>query len=174
MNLKLFKTLWGHQGSLALAIEQAVEAGFDGIEGPVPDAPGEQEILSQQLQEAGLEMIAEITTGGSYVPDPALSPERHLDDLRRGIERSLTIEPRFINTMAGLDAWPFATQVSFFEELLRLEQEFRTTITIETHRSRSTFTPWVTRDLIRELPDLKLNLDFSHWCCVSERLVLHD
>src|SRR5262249_21443741 len=41
----------------------------------------------------------------------------------------------------------------------------------ETHRSRSFFNPWTTRDILRQLPTLKLTCDFSHWCVVCERLV---
>ena len=36
MKCLIYKPLWGHEGSLDEAIRQAVEAGFDGIEGPVP------------------------------------------------------------------------------------------------------------------------------------------
>ena len=33
MQLQLFKTLWGHSGSLLEAADQAVAAGFAGLEG---------------------------------------------------------------------------------------------------------------------------------------------
>ena len=36
MELQLFKTLWGHEGTIAEAADLALEAGFSGIEGPVP------------------------------------------------------------------------------------------------------------------------------------------
>jgi hypothetical protein len=36
MELKIFKTLWGHTGSFEAAYRSAVEAEFDGIEGPSP------------------------------------------------------------------------------------------------------------------------------------------
>ena len=174
MKLKLFKPLWGHQGSLTEAVEQASEAGFDGLEGPVPEASEACERLQDELTGAGLEMIAEVYTGGWYVPKPSATPSAHLDDLRAGIERSLPLSPLFVNTQTGLDAWPLATQIDYFEQVLELEEHYGTNITIETHRSRSTFNPWVTAELAKALPQLKLNLDFSHWCCVAERLVMED
>lgn len=174
MQLKIFKPLWGHEGTITEAINQAVRAGFDGIEGPVPENKDERSILKDQLDEAGLEMIAEVFTGGWYVPHPRATPKEHLEDLRQGLERSLPLGPRFVNTQTGLDAWPLSIQIDYFHQLLELESQFETTISVETHRSRSTFTPWVTAELIQELPDLKLNLDFSHWCCVAERLVMND
>ncbi len=38
----------------------------------------------------------------------------------------------------------------------------------ETHRGRFAFAAHVTRNFLREIPDLKLSADFSHWCCVAE------
>ncbi len=174
MILKLFKPLWGHQGTLREAVRQAAEASFSGIEGPPPKSKSDRNAFDADLKENGLEYIAEVVTGGDYVPDPTLDPSRHLDDLRKGIERSLSLDPLFINTMTGLDAWPMTKQVTYFEKVLELQDQYDLTITVETHRSRSTYTPWQTAELLRYLPGLKLNCDFSHWCCVSERLVLND
>ncbi len=37
MELRLFKTLWGHEGSTRDALTCANDNGFDGIEGPAPE-----------------------------------------------------------------------------------------------------------------------------------------
>lgn len=174
MNLEIYKPLWGHIGSHFEAFSQAIEAGFDGIEGPLPDDANERENFHLRLAESGLAYIAEVTTGGGYVPDPTRTPASHLGDLREGIERVLPLSPRFVNTQAGLDAWDFPTQVAFHEAILELESEYGIPISVETHRSRPLFHPWVTRDLLSELPALGITCDFSHWCCVTERLVMND
>ena len=174
MKLKLFKPLWGHNGTLSEAVQLAVKAGFDGIEGPIPDDSGSRNDFISMCSDAGLEIIAEVTTGGGYVPDPNASPAQHLDDLRRGIERSLSASPLFINTQAGLDAWDAGTQIAFHSGIAEMAWEFQIEITVETHRSRSTFHPWVTRDILNAVPDLNITCDFSHWCCVTERLVMND
>ena len=174
MKLEIYKPLWGHVGSLEVAVEQAVAAGFDGIEGPVPAETAIRDEFGAQLEQHGLGLIAEVTTGGNYVPDPAATPESHLDDLRQGIERSLPLQPKFVNTQAGLDAWDRDTQIEFHEGVLALEDTFGIAISVETHRSRSTFHPWVTRDLLKVVPGLGITCDFSHWCCVAERLVMDD
>ena len=174
MKLEIYKPLWGHIGSLDDAVTQAVEANFDGIEGPVPADAEARDRFGELLEANELGLIAEVTTGGNYVPDPSASPDSHLDDLRRGIERSLPLAPKFVNTQAGLDAWDFATQVEFHAEIVALEIEYEIAISVETHRSRSTFHPWGTRDLLEAIPELGISCDFSHWCCVSERLVMDD
>ena len=174
MEVRIFKTLWGHQGTFAEAAGQVVEAGFDGIEGPAPKTAKERKVLDGLLKSHDLEFIAEVVTGGGYVPDPAISPECHLEDLRLGIERSLPLAPLFVNTLAGLDAWDWMTQVAFFEKVAALEDEYEILISVETHRSRPTFNPWATRALLNAVPGLKITCDFSHWCCVAERLVMDD
>jgi len=61
--------------------------------------------------------------------------------------------------------------VEFFAEALSAAAALGTAVSFETHRSRSTYNPWTTRDLLHALPDLRLTCDFSHWCCVCERLI---
>jgi hypothetical protein len=56
--------------------------------------------------------------------------------------------------------------------VLELEQKHGIAISIETHRGRPTFHPWVTKRLLQQLSDLRLTCDFSHWCVVTERLIL--
>ena len=171
MELRLFKTLWGHMGSLDEAIASAQQHGFDGIEGPAPFAQMERREFSIRLNDAGLDYIAEICTGGSYVPDRRASPREHLEDFRLKAEAALECHPRFLTVIAGCDAWPLATSVEFFAQVLATAATFGATVSFETHRSRSTYNPWTTRDLLNELPDLLLTCDFSHWCCVCERLI---
>lgn len=68
MVLKLFKTLWGHTGPLAVAADQAVEAGFVGLEGNADISPQRRDELLKALQTRQLKYIQEIITAGGYVP----------------------------------------------------------------------------------------------------------
>lgn len=174
MELKLFKTLWGHEGNLSEAIAACEEAGFSGIEAPVPEDTAD---FVAALRAASLDLIAEICTAtdpGKYVPRPHQSVDDHLASLRKGIERSLPAAPLFINTMAGSDAWSFSEKVAFHSAIPELENEYSIAISAETHRGRSLNSPWITRDLLLEVPDLKITCDFSHFVVVSERLVLDE
>lgn len=40
----------------------------------------------------------------------------------------------------------------------------------ETHRGRILYNPWITRDICKVFPTLKLTADLSHWCVVAERI----
>ena len=77
MDLKVFKTLWGHVGSFEAACADAVNVGFEGIEGPSHSSRAVRNAYQRTLNDHGLEYIAEITTGGSYVPDAGSDPAAH-------------------------------------------------------------------------------------------------
>jgi sugar phosphate isomerase/epimerase len=169
MELKIFKTLWGHPGSLDDAIADCRANGFDGIEGQAP--PEARQEFRDKLPGSGLEFIAEICTGGSYVPNRKVTVDAHLESLRRQTEFALECDPLFLTVIGGCDAWPMSMSVLFFEKAVELANELGVTMSFETHRSRSLFNPWITRDILNELPQLNLTCDFSHWCVVCERLV---
>ncbi|HEX3890172.1 MAG TPA: TIM barrel protein [Verrucomicrobiae bacterium] len=171
MKLKTFKTLWGHAGGLDDAIAACGKNNFDGIEGQPPASAPKRLEFQKKLDAAGLDFIAEICTGGGYVPDRQLSPYKHLESLQRRAEAALECRPLFLTVIAGCDAWSIGESVDFFASAIRIAEQFGITASFETHRSRSFFNPWTTRDILKQLPTLKLTCDFSHWCVVCERLI---
>lgn len=167
--MQLFLSCWANELDLPEAIERAPEWGYDGVEGPADPA------VAERLRESGLPYIAEIATGGDYVPSPCLGVQAHLDDLERNLnERVSAFAPVRVNVLGGSDAWSFGECVSFYESAITMGKSYAHDLIWETHRSRPTFSPWQTRDLLNEIPEMRLNCDFSHWCVVCERLVLND
>lgn len=171
MKLKVFKTLWGDPNTLETAIGAPAQTHFDGLEGQPPSDKAGRLAFQRRLADAGLDYIAEICTAGSYVPDRQATPEDHLESFRRRTEAALECNPLFATVIAGCDAWSIAESVDFFGEATWIASKLGVTASFETHRSRSFFNPWVTRDILRQLPSLKLTCDFSHWCVVCERLI---
>jgi sugar phosphate isomerase/epimerase len=171
MDLKVFKTLWGFNGSYPQAIEEAVIANMHGIEGPAPGDSMKREQLLSILNDNQLGYIAEITTAGSYVPERHASLEDHLQSFATKLEYSLHLKPLFITCLGGCDAWPEAQSVEFFSRAIELANAANVLVSFETHRSRSMFNPWVTQRLVEQIPDIRLTCDFSHWCVVCERLM---
>ena len=167
MRLLLFRSLWTNGFDLDAALADCRAGKFDGVEGPVRDG------FAAKLRDVGVPFIAEITTGGGYVPETR-DITRHLDDFARKAETSLEAEPLFLTVLAGCDAWPVSLSVEFLGRALEIAGQLSISASFETHRSRSTFTPWNTAELIAQLPSLRLTCDFSHWCCVCERLVLDE
>ncbi len=174
MELKLFKTLWGHEGSLQDAARLIHSAGFHGIEGPLPVSIDRRGEFIDLLREHDLLYIAEISTTGYAVPDPGSTVDQHLDAFERTLDRSLEAAPLFCSTMAGSDLWVFAESVDFLTRAHAIAQDRGVRVGFETHRSRSLFHPVITRELLKEVPPIELTIDFSHWCVVTERLVLDE
>ncbi|WP_028485937.1 sugar phosphate isomerase/epimerase family protein [Thiomicrorhabdus chilensis] len=171
MKLKIFKALWGCDLPIEQAVAQAVHAGFQGIEGRAPQDSREQKKWSALFEQACLDYVAEIVTGGDYVPHASATPEQHLADLKLGLENSMPLNPKFATCITGYDAWPESESIDFFKAAIELAQTYGLPINFETHRSRSLFNPWVTRRIAEAIPEMRLTLDISHWCVVCERLM---
>ena len=180
--LLLFKTAWGAESDLAHNIAQCKAAGFAGLEAPAPLDAAERAAFFAALAAAGLRWVAEVSTctpTGLYVPTPGRSVAQHLASLDDGVRRSLEgaahgCAPLFVNTMAGSDSWSAAEAVEFHRGVVALQERHGVVVSVETHRGRSTYSPWLTRDILRAVPELRITCDFSHWCVVSERLVLDE
>jgi sugar phosphate isomerase/epimerase len=171
MKLALYKTLWGHDGNIVEAAQLARDAGFKGIEGPVPDSAMATEIFSDTLSKFELKWIQEICTAGSYVPRRHASIEEHLRELETKLKLGKEIGASFANVIGGCDAWEIDQSVRFFSEAQNIADRLGVICSFETHRGRSFFTPWNTVKILDRLPELKVTCDFSHWAVVCERLM---
>lgn len=171
MQLKLFKTIWGNALKFDQACQQAVDADFDGIEGQAPLTVSEQSQWRETLKNHGLDYIAEVVTGGDYVPQRHWTPAQHLEELQARLEASATLSPILATCLAGCDAWEESKSVDFYGAALEITKGFDFPICFETHRSRPFFNPWTTLRMVDQLPEIKLTADISHWCVVCERLM---
>lgn len=169
MQLQLFKTMWGFKGDFDQACREATEAGFNGIEGRVPEDAEVRAEWKASLEKNGLSYVAEIVTGGDYVPQRHLSAEAHLEDVEKALQNSAELSPLFATCIGGCDAWSEEESIRFFEEAMKLAEGCGIEICFETHRSRSLFNPWTTRRIVEALPQMQLTADISHWCVVCER-----
>ncbi len=183
MELLMLRSMWSGPDDLAALVEQTRVGGFDGIEGAIPQQPAQRRELRQRLKDSNLIFIAEATTGCTprdnepkcqtdwWIPYRDRTLQEHLSDLQWTIEKAVAMGARFVSSMCGYDAWSWSQNLEFFSQALALEKQSGLTLSFETHRSRSLFNPWITRDLLNQFPDMKLTCDFSHWCVVCERLI---
>lgn len=171
MELSLYRTRWGTSGNLADFASEAQSAGFAGIESPVPASKHEQRELGSVQNDAGMSWIAEIVTGGGYVPQRGLSVHDHVEDLCAKLEACASFNPVRVNCIGGLDAWSHADVLHFLEAGMDVAASLGLELCFETHRSRCLFNPWRCAQIVGELPEIRLTADLSHWCVVAERLM---
>lgn len=159
MELKMIKALWGMTGSLEEMFQQVSNAGYNGIEARLP-APEDESRFRELLEQYGFDYIAQLGRDGETIESFAFH-----------VERAASFNPILINSHSSRDDMPYDNQLKFFEKALEIERNIRIPIGHETHRRRAMFTPWTTERLLRDLPDLSITADFSHWCCVCESLL---
>ncbi|HEY0466699.1 MAG TPA: hypothetical protein VGC79_20975 [Polyangiaceae bacterium] len=165
MKVSLFASAWAF-GGLSACQREVASGVFDGIEGPPPETAAQ----ARELMRAKLPYVAEICSGGSYAPASSVSVESHFQDFRNQVIRAVEANALFCSCLVGSDSWPLSVAIDFFARALEFGSQAGTELSFETHRSRPTFHPWLTAELLRALPELRLTCDFSHWCVVCERL----
>jgi hypothetical protein len=65
MKLKVFKALWGMEGTLESQFEKIAKAGYTGIESPMPD-PVQEPLFHKLLSEYRFEYNAMVFTDGDH------------------------------------------------------------------------------------------------------------
>ncbi|RSO58944.1 sugar phosphate isomerase/epimerase [Acinetobacter lactucae] len=171
MQLKTFRTLWGVNSCWKQTLNELRNVGCSGIEARVPATRDEQHVLASRLQIAGLDYIAIVFSGGDVIPIQKETPEQHLERLKERFEAAKGLQPLFVNLLAGNDRWPLAQQVDFLGRAHELAKDFELNCSFETHRATSLYSPWLTLEIIEQLPQLQFTADISHWIVVSERLL---
>ena len=171
MQLNLFRTLWGVTTPWQQTVNELKTVGCCGIEARVPQTLEEQQLLAQKLEDAELDYIAIVFSGGGVIPAQAETPNQHLERLKERFESAKKLNPRFVNLLAGNDRWPLAQQVDFLGRAHELAASYELFCSFETHRATSLYSPWLTLEIIQQLPQLRFTADISHWILVSERLL---
>jgi sugar phosphate isomerase/epimerase len=166
MDVLFFCPRWGSESlPPAQFIQRVLDAGFDGVEvGLADEDPGAEQVLAE-AKAAGLRIITQHTV--TQDPDPGT----HLAQYERRLRRAAGFNPVFVNSHTGRDRFGLADNVRLFEMAQRVSRETGVPVYHETHRSRCCHSPWRTVELLRALPETRLVLDLSHWCCVCESLL---
>lgn len=165
--LLLTRSLWGLEEDPHRYIEalpDIVAAGFDAVACPVQLLP-DADAFADALATHELAYVPQIFTFGSTVAD-------HVTMFRDGVERAQRFSPPHILCHAGRDGWPRAMSLAFLTEAVSMGADLGVRVAHETHRGRIFFHPWITAELLDEIPELWFNADLSHWVVVTESIYL--
>ncbi|WP_240676121.1 sugar phosphate isomerase/epimerase family protein [Botryobacter ruber] len=164
LQLKFMCPRWGATDSWDEFCRRVKEAGYDGVETPAPKNEKELQEMLAALKRYRLELVVMALPGPS---DVSVHQKVFEEILRSGA----ALKPLFINCQTGKDFFSFEQNRSIIEVAARVSRETGVKIIHETHRGKFSFAAQVTRQFIEALPDLRLTLDISHWCNVSESLL---
>lgn len=166
MKLELYYPLWGNDMiPLPEFCEHLAEAGYQGVEAFIPDSGVDGEEFRKILEEHGLKFIAR----HALTLEPDFRKHREIHTAR--LKRLAALKPEFLSSQTGRDYFSFEQNRELISIADEIAGETGVTIIHETHRGRFSFAAHATEQYLRRLPDLKLTLDISHWCVVSESLL---
>lgn len=97
-----------------------------------------------------------------------------MESLRALLRLAKDLGASLANVHGGLDWWEPAQMISFFRGAKRIQVEeghsVPRVVAHETHRMRALATPMAAAHVLREVPDVQLTADLSHWVLGAERL----
>lgn len=172
---QVFKTMWGavgdgtHHPTFAEAIPAIAAAGYDGIVFALiamefDPGIGTLDQLADLCAEHDLEQVFMIMSEGDDVG-------AHVSSLAGQLDRVAGYRPRHVVAHTGKDSFDAHQRNRCFTELVRIEADLPFPVGHETHRTRILFNPWVTREVMRDHPQVRFVADLSHWVVVAERLL---
>ncbi|MEY4660091.1 MAG: hypothetical protein RLZZ42_43 [Bacteroidota bacterium] len=164
VNLIILATNWGYPGSLESFCAAAKKEGYDGIEVWVPGTEKEMNELKKTTDNFHLKL-------GLLVGGSDKNPEKHKEQFMSSLERAIKMNPIYINCHSGKDFFEFNANAEILNSSIKRSKESGIPVYHETHRGRSLFAAHITHNFIKEIPDLRLTLDISHWCNVHESLL---
>lgn len=166
--LTIMATSWGFDGSMDEFCAKVKKEGYDGVElwWPTDNKKAQDEIFTA-LKKYNLEI-------GFLCGGAQRDPQEHLEFYKKMIDAAAKQQvqrPLYINNHSGRDHYSFEQNNKFIEHTTALAKETGISIVHETHRSRMLFAAHVTKKFIEKIPELRINLDISHWCNVHESLL---
>ncbi|WP_259070383.1 sugar phosphate isomerase/epimerase family protein [Mucilaginibacter sp. X4EP1] len=166
MEIKFFCPRWGCENmSWDAFCSRVKDAGYDGVETPIPfDADEKHEIVTA-LKKHDLLLI------GQYYQSFEKDLEQHKQDFKKHLENITALNPVLIDSQTGKDYYTADENRELFELAATISRATGVVIAHETHRNKALFAAHITRQLLTDNPDLVITADFSHWCNVSESLL---
>ena len=166
MQIKFFCPKWGSENITWDKFAAKVkEAGFDGVETPVPFEEDLKNEITEALSKNGLLLIGQYYQ--SFEKDPGL----HKENFIKHMESLAGLNPLLIDSQTGKDYFTAAQNKTLFDAASAITTKTGVLIAHETHRNKALFAAHITKELLISNPGISITADFSHWCNVSESLL---
>lgn len=165
--LKIFATNWGFSGSIDAYCEKVKKEGYDGIEIWWSDEKIKQDIIFKALEKYNLEVGFVTASDDNDFDTHYKSFTEHIKAIATNSQK----RPLYINCHSGMDYFTFDQNKQIIDYTIKLAKDTEIKICHETHRSRMLYAAHVAKTFMQKIPELRITLDISHWCNVSESLL---
>ena len=166
--LLILATNWGFSGTMDEYCSKVKKEGYDGIEIWWPLQQTAQKELFTALKKYNLQ--AGFLCGGYQK-----NFSEHFSHFKEMVNAAVSNQdqkPLYINCHSGRDFFSFEENEAFINFTIQLSRQSGVLICHETHRARILFAAPVAKTYLQKHPDLKITFDVSHWCNVSESLLI--
>lgn len=168
MSISFFCPRWGQANtSWEVFVYSVKSAGYDGIEASLPDDEKEKEEMLNGLGKHDLKFI------GQHWQTVEPDFKKHCKEFELRLLHLADVKPLFINSQTGKDYYSFDQNKKLISIANDVAGKTGVTILHETHRGKFSFAAHVTKQYLKNLYNLRITLDISHWCNTAESL-LHD
>ncbi len=165
--LKVMATSWGFDGTIDEFCAKVKAHGYNGIEVWWPNNANEIDRLFAALKKYQLEV-------GFLVAGNENDFSAHASTFKKNCTAAATNtvqKPLYINCHSGKDYFSFQENKQLIDFTIALSRKIQLPILHETHRSRLLYSAPAAKEFFNQIPDLRITLDMSHWCNVSESLL---
>ncbi|MGZ3183336.1 MAG: sugar phosphate isomerase/epimerase family protein [Telluria sp.] len=167
MDIRILAPHWGSNHlPRAEFVARVRDAGFDGIEMSFPLDAAERDAWADDIARAGL-LVAAAQWETVFHADFG----EHKAALERYLRNACAVRPLFVNSHTGKDWYTPAQNHELLALAETVSRETGVPVYHEIHRSRFSGHPMLLLPYLRELPELELTADLSHWCCACESLL---
>jgi sugar phosphate isomerase/epimerase len=163
MKVLFLATRWGFTDLPAEDfIIKIKEAGFDGVDGWLPEDADERREFIRLLHEYQMPIVCQ----------SAGIKNGNIDEFCRAFEYHLNVcmecGPILINSHSGRDHFSVDEQLKFIDTAAEFSVKNNIRVVHETHRGRLGFSPYNAKQLFDLRPEMEVTADLSHWTCVTE------
>ena len=143
MQIKFFCPRWGSENiPWNKFCEKAKEAGFDGVETPVPFDEEDKNEITASLETYGLLLI------GQYYQSLEKDFELHKENYKKHLNSIIALKPLLIDSQTGKDYYTAAQNSELFNLATQISMETGVVIAHETHRNKALFAAHVAKQLL--------------------------
>jgi sugar phosphate isomerase/epimerase len=173
MEIKYVGTAWGcAKVDAAGLIDKVIRTGYDGIEINLP-ATG---IFTADFI-AAYESLKNSKPGFIFIVQQLTAPDNetvgaYISKMERRLLELAAYQPFLINSQTGKDYYSFDDNCRAIEAAANISKKTGVRILHETHRGRFSFHAATLLPYLEKFPEMELAGDFSHFCTVSESMLL--
>ncbi|MGJ7032726.1 sugar phosphate isomerase/epimerase [Niabella hirudinis] len=169
MNIRFLCPRWGaEQVDWTSFLKAVKQAGYAGIEWFPFGEPGDPATVLSLLEELELDFSIVMQVSSAYADFETYLTVLKNDLLQLAALRTATKQPLFISVQCGREYFTNAQILQCLLVCQAVAEATGTAIYQETHRNKWSYGAHTVYPVLKQVPELGLTLDVSHWFCVSE------